>query len=126
MILDLPKISNDATPAFTDAKSCAVWLRDFPLTNVAPAHAKLLGELEELNCFEMPPGGRMPPTTIDECVDYAHLWKDLGATRYWVTAPWADLGPEETGVREPGKEWSGVDARIDALRAFKDAIGPDF
>jgi hypothetical protein len=59
MILELPKISNDAAPAFTDAKTCAAWLKDFPLTNVAPAHAKLLGELEELNCFEMPPGERL-------------------------------------------------------------------
>jgi len=76
--------------------------------------------------FSMPPGGRMPPTTIDECVEYALTWKALGANRYWVTAPWADLGPEETGVREPGKTWSGVDSRLEALRQFKDAIGPDF
>lgn len=76
--------------------------------------------------FAMPLGARMAPTTLDECVEYAQLWKDIGATRYWVTAPWADLGPEETGVREPGKEWSGVDARIEALREFKEAIGPDY
>ena len=76
--------------------------------------------------FDMPPGGRMPPVSIDECVDYANTWKKLGATRFWVTAPWADLGPEETGVRDPDKEWSGVDARIAALQAFKDAIGPDY
>ena len=68
----------------------------------------------------------MPPVDLDDCVDYAHTWKKLGATRYWVTAPWADLGPEETGVRDPDKQWTGVDARIAALRAFKDAIGPDF
>jgi probable F420-dependent oxidoreductase len=76
--------------------------------------------------FPMPPGGRMPPQTLDECVEYAHQWKALGAGRYWVTAPWADLGPEETGVREPGREWSGIDARIDALRQFRDAVGPGF
>ena len=46
--------------------------------------------------------------------------------RYWVTAPWANLGPEETGVRVPGKKWSGVEQRLDTLREFKDAIGPDF
>jgi probable F420-dependent oxidoreductase len=76
--------------------------------------------------FPMLPGGRMPPQTIDECVEYANTWKALGATRYWVTAPWADLGPEETGVREPGKSWSGIDLRIKALHEFKDAVGADF
>jgi len=76
--------------------------------------------------FPMPPGGRLPPQTLDECVEYAHTWKALGADRYWVTAPWADLGPEETGVREPGREWRGVDARIEALRQFKDRVGRDF
>ena len=76
--------------------------------------------------FPMPPGGRMPPTTLEECVDYAHTWKALGADRYWVTAPWANLGPEETGVREPGKPWSGIEPRLKALREFKDAVGRDF
>jgi probable F420-dependent oxidoreductase len=76
--------------------------------------------------FEIPPGARKPPVTLDECVEYAQWWKKLGASRYWVTAPWADLGPEETGVRKPGKRWSGVDARLEALRQFKAALGPDF
>ena len=76
--------------------------------------------------FPMPPGGRLPPQTLEECVEYAHGWRALGADRYWVTAPWADLGPEETGVREPGREWQGIDARIEALRQFKDAVGPAF
>jgi probable F420-dependent oxidoreductase len=76
--------------------------------------------------FPMPPGGRLPPQTLEECVEYAHSWKALGANRYWVTAPWADLGPEETGVREPGRAWQGIDARIEALRQFKDAVGPGF
>ena len=64
--------------------------------------------------------------TLDECVEYALAWKALGATRYWVTAPWADIGPDETGVRAAGHARSGVDERLEALRAFKDAIGPDF
>jgi len=76
--------------------------------------------------FEMPKGGRKPPETLDECVEYAHLWKTLGASRYWVTAPWAELGPEETGIREPGKEWSGIEPRLRALEEFKTAVGDDF
>jgi probable F420-dependent oxidoreductase len=76
--------------------------------------------------FEMSPSAQMPPTTLDECVEYARWWKDFGATRYWVTAPWANLGPEETGVRVPGKKWSGVEVRLRALEDFKNATGPNF
>jgi probable F420-dependent oxidoreductase len=76
--------------------------------------------------FEVPAGGRMPPTTLDECIEYARWWKAFGAKRYWVTAPWAELGPEETGIREPGKRWSGIEARLRALDDFKKALGSDF
>lgn len=76
--------------------------------------------------FEMPPGGQQPPKTLDECVEYAHWWKKFGATRFWVTAPWADLGPEETGIREAGKQWSGIDTRIRELERFQRAVGSDY
>jgi len=76
--------------------------------------------------FEMPPGGRVPPKDFDDCVEYARWWKKFGATRYWVTSPWADLGPEETGVRAQGKQWSGIEARLRALGEFKQALGADF
>jgi probable F420-dependent oxidoreductase len=76
--------------------------------------------------FPMSETAQMPPTTLEECVEYAKWWKDFGASRYWVTAPWANLGPEETGVRVQGKKWSGVELRLNALREFKDADGPDF
>jgi probable F420-dependent oxidoreductase len=76
--------------------------------------------------FELPPGGRMPPRSLEECVEYARWWKRFGATRYWVTAPWAELGPEETGVREQGRRWAGVEARLRALAEFKAALGADF
>ena len=56
--------------------------------------------------FDIPPGAELPPKSLEECVTYARTWKELGATHYWVTAPWADLGPEETGVRVPEEmEW---------------------
>jgi alkanesulfonate monooxygenase SsuD/methylene tetrahydromethanopterin reductase-like flavin-dependent oxidoreductase (luciferase family) len=76
--------------------------------------------------FEEPPGAQPVPATIEEGVERARWWKGAGATRYWVTAPWADLGPEETGVRVPGKRWSGIEARIRALEEFRDALGPDY
>ena len=76
--------------------------------------------------FEIPKGGRMPPESFEECVEYAHWWKKFGASRFWVTAPWAELGPEETGIREQGKEWSGVEVRLRELEKFKQAVGEDF
>ena len=76
--------------------------------------------------FDIPPGAVLPPKSLEECVTYARTWKELGATHYWVTAPWADLGPEETGVRVPGKKWSGIETRVTALRDFRDAVGPDY
>jgi probable F420-dependent oxidoreductase len=76
--------------------------------------------------FETPAGAQPPPTTLDDCVAYAWQWKEFGATHYWVTAPWADLGPEETGVRVPGKRWSGIETRIEALRDFKAAVGSSY
>jgi hypothetical protein len=54
----LPQLSAEARPDFTDAASCAEWLNSLPLINVAPSHARLLGELEELNCFDMPAAER--------------------------------------------------------------------
>lgn len=56
---DLPIITPDANPDFTDAKSCAAWLRTVPLINVAPSHNRILGQLEELNCFEIEPTERL-------------------------------------------------------------------
>ena len=38
----------------------------------------------------------------------------------------APLGPEETGIREQGKEWSGVEIRLRELEKFKQAVGEDF
>ena len=57
--LDLPIISPDADPEFTDAASCAEWLRSVPLVNVAPSHDRILGQIEELNCFELEPTERL-------------------------------------------------------------------
>ena len=76
--------------------------------------------------FEKPAGARTPPQAFDECVEYARWWKRFGATRYWVTAPWVDLGPEETGVRTDGPRASGIDARLQALGDFKKALGSEF
>ncbi|OGA16965.1 MAG: hypothetical protein A3H32_18825 [Betaproteobacteria bacterium RIFCSPLOWO2_02_FULL_63_19] len=56
---DLPVISPDANPEFTDAASCAQWLRTVPLINVAPSHSRILGQIEELNCFEVEPSERL-------------------------------------------------------------------
>jgi probable F420-dependent oxidoreductase len=72
--------------------------------------------------FPMPPTARAQPKTLEECVAYAAWWRDFGASRFWVTAPWADLGPEETGMREAGKSWTGIEQRLRALEDFKTAF----
>ncbi len=59
MDFDLPIINGEADPEFADAASCAQWLHTLPLINVGPSHGRLLGQLEELNCFAMPVGERM-------------------------------------------------------------------
>ena len=57
--LDLPTISPDAQPEFTDASGCAKWLQTVPLINVGPAHVRLLGQLEELNTYKLAPAERL-------------------------------------------------------------------
>ncbi|MFH1602791.1 MAG: hypothetical protein ABIH03_02670 [Pseudomonadota bacterium] len=56
---DLPAISTDAHPDFTDATSCAAWLAELPLINVAPSQIRLLDQVQELNRFDMPPAERL-------------------------------------------------------------------
>jgi hypothetical protein len=55
----LPEISADAKPDFTDSASCAAWLAELPLVNVAPSQIRLLDQLHELNRFSMPPAERL-------------------------------------------------------------------
>ena len=59
MNFDLPIISTDANPEFRDARACAEWLQTLPLINVGPSHGRLLGEIEELNCCELPVSERL-------------------------------------------------------------------
>jgi hypothetical protein len=59
MNLELPAVSGDARPDFVDARGCAEWLQSLPLINVGPSHGRLLGQLEELNGFAMPPSERL-------------------------------------------------------------------
>ncbi len=56
---NLPEISADAKPDFTDSASCAAWLTELPLVNVAPSQIRLLDQLHELNRFNMPPAERL-------------------------------------------------------------------
>jgi probable F420-dependent oxidoreductase len=75
--------------------------------------------------FEAPAGARGIPETLDAAVEYAHLWKDIGADYLWVSTPWA--GTEKGTPYSPTQVGSNdVDLRIEALRQFKEAIGPDF
>jgi hypothetical protein len=55
----LPEISADARPEFTDSASCAAWLAELPLVNVAPSQVRLLDQLQELNRFDLPAAERL-------------------------------------------------------------------
>jgi hypothetical protein len=56
---DLPTISPGAAPEFTDASGCAKWLQALPLINVGPSHDRLLGQLEELNGYNVAAAERL-------------------------------------------------------------------
>lgn len=55
----LPEISADAKPEFTDAASCADWLAELPLANVAPSQIRLLDQLRQLNRYDLAPAERL-------------------------------------------------------------------
>jgi hypothetical protein len=56
---DPPSIRPDAAPDFTDSSGCAKWLKDLPLINVGPSHVRLLGQLDELNAYNVAPAERL-------------------------------------------------------------------
>ena len=49
--MKLPELSASASPEFTDAATCKVWLEHVPLANVGAAQSELLEQLEEYNSF---------------------------------------------------------------------------
>lgn len=55
----LPEISAEASPDFADGVSCAAWLAELPLVNVAPSQIRLLDQLRQLNRFDMAPAERL-------------------------------------------------------------------
>ena len=55
----LPEISAEANPEFSDGGSCAAWLAELPLVNVVPSQIRLLDQLRELNRFDMAPAERL-------------------------------------------------------------------
>jgi len=56
---DPPSIKPDAAPDFTDSSGCAKWLQSLPLINVGLSHARLLGQLDELNAYNVAPAERL-------------------------------------------------------------------
>ena len=55
---DLPPISADTHPEFTDRAACAAWLAELPLVNVAPSQIRLLEQLHRLNRHGVPAAER--------------------------------------------------------------------
>ena len=55
----LPEFSADAQPEFTDSASCAAWLTELPLVNVAPSQIRLLNQLSQINRYNLPSAERL-------------------------------------------------------------------
>jgi len=55
----LPEISAEASPDFADGASCAAWLAELPLVNVAPSQIRLLDQMRKLNRFDLAPAERL-------------------------------------------------------------------
>ncbi len=56
---ELPDISADAKPEFTDRAACSAWLGELPLVNVAPSQIRLLDQLRQLNRYKLDAAERL-------------------------------------------------------------------
>ncbi len=54
-----PEFSADAKPEFHDSASCAAWLDELPLVNVAPSQIRLLDQLRQLNRYRLDAAERL-------------------------------------------------------------------
>jgi len=54
LTLHLEPTDDLAKPLFSNAASCAEWLKQFQLTNLQRAHSQLLAQVNELNRYPMP------------------------------------------------------------------------
>jgi len=55
----LPEFSADAKPEFNDSASCAAWLDELPLVNVAPSQIRLLDQVRQLNRYQLAAAERL-------------------------------------------------------------------
>ena len=51
IVFELPQISAEAAPEFSDVVACKAWLEHVPLANVAEAQRQLLAQITEFNRF---------------------------------------------------------------------------
>jgi hypothetical protein len=56
---ELPEISAEAKPDFTDSASAIAWLDELPLVNVAPSQIRLADQLRQLNRYAMATAERL-------------------------------------------------------------------
>jgi hypothetical protein len=72
--LKLPEISARAKPQFASGASCATWLAELPLVNVAPSQIRLLEQVRELNRFYMTAAERLKVLeTLREAIYFVQL-----------------------------------------------------
>lgn len=76
--------------------------------------------------FELPENRDRMPTTLEGCVERAQWWKKFGASTFTVSAPWANLAPDQNAEGRAKRASSTVEKHLRALEEFKQAVGKDF
>jgi hypothetical protein len=72
--LQLPAVSNEAAPEFSDAVSAKAWLEHLPLANVIAAQHQLLAQIEEFNRFAAKGNVRLATLeTLREAVHFVEI-----------------------------------------------------
>jgi hypothetical protein len=72
--LDLPALSPQAAPEFTDAATAKAWLENVPLANVAAAQHQLLAQLQEFNGYGTKAASRLATLeALREAVQFVEI-----------------------------------------------------
>jgi len=82
--LQLPALSDDASPEFSDSSSAKAWLENLPLANVVAAQHQLLGQIEEFNRYGAKGSSRL--ATLEVLREAVHFVEIEQARRFTARA----------------------------------------
>ena len=78
--LQLPDLSEDAAPEFSDAVSAKAWLENLPLANVVTAQHQLMAQIDEFNRFALKGASRL--ATLEALREAVHFVEIEQARRF--------------------------------------------